>query len=766
MAWDFWNSILGRQQEEKLPPVIVNDIPTQSQAFGSSGTEIFSGYLDEEYLVGLKGKERAIVFDKMRRSDAIVKMILMAIKLPILSAYHEFEIDADLEGDDLAEAEWQQKFFNQVFNEDLDKSMTGTLTEILTCNEYAYSLFEMVHKVVPAHEELGPYIGLEAFGWRSPKTIEKWNVDRNGKLLSVHQQAQGDLGRFLNIPAEFLVHFCPMMEGSDYEGVGILRPIYGSYTRKNVFLKILAAGIEKCAIPTPIGTIPTGKEASPERAYFEAVLKTFVSHQSNYMIKPEGWLIEPIELTFDAEKVRRCIDAENLEMANSILAGFLLLSGKGSNALSQDLSGFFGATVQFIADHIEEVINRKVLTPLVKLNRPNAKLMARLKIDSVKDSAEKDLPNILKTLKDGGMLTPDDMLEKYLREKYKTPPMDPATARKAAAPVDPNDPNAPKDGDEDDAEEGKPKDESETPEEGEEDPEDDASPKKKQFATPSGKSKAPELIRSSEAKLKTIFEEGLGKYADQLIDRMMKRESLAAASSAARDVPTTYLNKVSNAMARAYVAAQEQVEAETGVTLHLCNTMHGVQFADIDNLPGGIQKKLRDRAQFLLQTQYADTEKAIGLAWQANMDGAADDEMLRQDLVDARDKFLSGPVINTGPSVLSAEVVNGARLDAGKELEEEDKVESYTYVAVDDEKTTDLCIELNGLTFVAGDPDIDRYGPPQHHNCRSHYDINMKSFRDNPAINNGERDEDGELKLSPEAKAGITLSDPGTPRLF
>lgn len=758
MAWDFWNSILGRQQEEKLPPVIVNDIPTQSQAFGSSGTEIFSGYLDEEYLTGLKGKERAIVFDKMRRSDAIVKMILMAIKLPILSAYHEFEIDADLEGDDLAEAEWQQKFFNQVFNEDLDKSMTGTLTEILTCNEYAYSLFEMVHKVVPAHEELGPYVGLEAFGWRSPKTIEKWNVDRNGKLLSVHQQAQGDLGRFLNIPAEFLVHFCPMMEGSDYEGVGILRPIYGAYTRKNVFLKILAAGIEKCAIPTPIGTIPMGKETAPERTLFEAVLKTFVSHQSNYMIKPEGWLIEPIELTFDAEKVRKCIDAENLEMANSILAGFLLLSGKGSNALSQDLSGFFGATVQFIADHIEEVINRKVLTSLVKLNRPNAKLMARLKIDSVKDSAEKDMPLILKTLKDGGMLTPDDVLEKYLREKYKIPAMDPATARKAQAPVDPNDPNAPKDGDEDDAK-GKPKDESETPKEGEEDPEDDASPKKKQFATPSGQSKAPELIRSVEKDLKEVFADGLEKYADQLIDRMMKREDLAAASKAARDVPTAYLNKVLNVMARSYIAAQKQVEKETGTVLILCHIERGMRFADIDDLPGGIQKKLKERAQFLLQTQYSDTEKAIGLAWQANLDGATDDEMLRQDLVDARDKFLSGPVINTGPSVLSAEVVNGARLDAGKELEEDGGVESYTYVAIDDDKTTDLCLELNGHTFAVGDPDIDRYGPPQHHNCRSHYDINMKSFRDNPEVS-------GKLDLSKDALSQITLTDPKAPRLF
>lgn len=870
MAFDFWNSILGRQQEEKPPTTVINEVPVQYQAFGSAGTEIFSGYLDEEYLATLKGKERAIIFDKMRRSDAVVKMILMAIKLPVLSAHHEFEPIHDMPEGMEAEAEWQQKFFEQVFYHDLDKSMTGILAEILTMNDFAYSLFEMVHKVVLEHEELGPYIGLEAFGWRSPKTIEKFNVDRNGKLVSVHQQAQGDLGRFLDIPAEFLVHFQPMMEGADYEGIGMLRPIYGAYTRKNVFLKLLAAGVEKYAIPTPIGTIPSGKETSPERSLFEAVLQKYVSHQANYMIKPEGWLLESNEVTFNAQQVRGCIDAENMEMANSILAGFLLLSqggSGGSRALSEDLSGFFGATVQFVADHIEEVLNRKVLTSLVKLNRPNAKLLVNFKIDSVKDSAEKDLPNIIKTLKDAGVMTPDEVLEKYLREKYKLPAMDVDTARvdedttgvvgapaaegegvsppegveatkgnvtaeqdkagttKAVAlngaqvtainqlvkdvamgqvPVQsaiaililafgmtpeeaksminpavdfdpdplPGQEAAPTEGEEDDE---KPKDGEAPPESEGEEPDDDPkapkereeepkepSPKKKQFATPRGKSLAPELIRKSEKQLQDIFSEGLSKYADQLIARMMKKDSLSAASKAARDVPTPYLNKVLNQMARMYKEAQGQVEEETGTLLHLCRLTHAtdMRFADADDLPPAIKKKLEQRAQFLLDTQYADTEKAIGLAWQANLDGAPTDAVLEQDLNDAKDKFIAGPVVNVGPSVLSAEVVNGARLDAGKELEAEDLVESYTYVAIDDEKTTDICLELNGHTFEAGDPNIDRFGPPQHHNCRSHYDINMKSFRDNPDVTKGGVD------LSPEAKSQITLSAPKSVRLL
>jgi hypothetical protein len=49
-----------------------------------------------------------------------------------------------------------------------------------------------------------------------------------------------------------------------------------------------AIGIEKYAIPTPIGTIPEGKQNSDQVANFEAALQNFTAHEKSYILKPPG----------------------------------------------------------------------------------------------------------------------------------------------------------------------------------------------------------------------------------------------------------------------------------------------------------------------------------------------------------------------------------------------------------------------------------------------------------------------------------------------
>lgn len=99
--------------------------------------------------------------------------------------------------------------------------------------------------------------------------------------------------------------------------------------------------------------------------------------------------------------------------------------------------------------------------------------------------------------------------------------------------------------------------------------------------------------------------------------------------------------------------------------------------------------------------------------------------------------------------------MNEARLDGANEASEEsgDRIVSWTYVAIDDDVTTDLCRELNGHTFAEGDPLVNKYTPPLHFNCRSYMQVNMASFVDNPEIDSGEPD------LSKEALKQFRLSE-------
>jgi len=79
---------------------------------GTSGTQIYAGYYDEEYLDDLKHSEAAHKFDEMRRKDSQVQMLVSAVKLPIMAGLFEFR-----PYDDSPEAEDQAKFLEIVFRD-------------------------------------------------------------------------------------------------------------------------------------------------------------------------------------------------------------------------------------------------------------------------------------------------------------------------------------------------------------------------------------------------------------------------------------------------------------------------------------------------------------------------------------------------------------------------------------------------------------------------------------------------------------------------
>jgi len=83
---------------------------------------------------------------------------------------------------------------------------------------------------------LNSYIGLKKMAWRSPKTIDRWNFNDEKEFESITQQADGDLSSYVDIPREHLIMMAVDQEGDDFEGISMLRPLYGNYFRKNEYL--------------------------------------------------------------------------------------------------------------------------------------------------------------------------------------------------------------------------------------------------------------------------------------------------------------------------------------------------------------------------------------------------------------------------------------------------------------------------------------------------------------------------------------------------
>lgn len=741
---NFFQRLLARQApkakaDKELKEVVI----TEAKAFGSSGTQIFSGYFNEEYLQALTGSGAADVYDKMRRGDARIKMVLGAVKNPIKGA--SWEVDAAEKEN--AESEKHAAFIKHVLFEDLGgHTWSRKLGEILTMIDFGHSVFEIVHKQVKGHKEFGNYTGIESLGWRSQKTIERWNLDKNnGKLASIEQWTYGDLERTVKIPGEFLVVFTLDQEGDNYEGVSGLRACYGAWWRKDKFLKLNAIGIEKTAVPTPKVEAPANAEKTESFGQMKAALQAFTSHQANYIIFPSGWKCDFNQSKYDGSGTRSSIDAENMEIVAAFLANFLMLGqtgGGGSYSLSFDLSDFFLSGLEHVAKQISEVVNEKIIKPLIDLNFGPQEKYPCLRASGISDKAGAELATALKTLIDGKILTPDDPLEVSMRKRFGLPEMS-EEGREERTPKAPS----PFGGDDEDADEE------------DEEPKDKPSVKKKlseSVSLASKKASVKKAIDDADEEIYSVMQSNLKWISEDLVSRLMKAWNDKPESSeinAFRDVTPKGL--------KTYAAALEETMSEIAWKAHqqALSQVGESKLSDIfamsnfDRLPKKMQKKLRAQSDLLVKTQGADLQKAVYFQFTSSVDASLGSAaLLEKDLTEAAAKFVASGGVATGALNTAAMVVNESRNAVFFDAKVLEGIESFTFTNGD--PVSEICKDLDGRTAAADDAESERYFPPLHHNCKSFLTPNLAGGRDNPEI-----DPRGFKPSSPDLEEFITLAE-------
>jgi hypothetical protein len=712
----------------------------QLQPVGASGTELFAGYFSEEYLQALRGRKGAKVYDEMRRSEAQIAMLLNAIMNPIKSGTWEFEVAAGVTG-----GEAHKALVEYCAKEMID--WETHLHEALTFLIFGYSLFEIVNNVVFDHPKFGTFNGLKGIAFRSQKTIERWHVDRaTGDLASVEQWVQGDLaiGRsaLLNMPAEFLLVFTTQKEGDNFEGIPILRPMYGPWFRKNLYQKIAGIGLEKNAIGTPIGTIPSGKQTEEQIEKFKTVLGNFTAHESAYLVKPAGWEIEITKNDFDAQKLKEMILLENTEMINVVVANFLALGmngGGGAFALGTDLSDFFLSGIQQYANIVAGVWNRKLIPSLVKLNFGPQESYPKLKASGINDKAGKELAEILKSLADSQSLKPDDKLEEFLRKQYNLPKADPTTAREVKAVGSQGL----------DAGGGPPP-----------PPPTQLSEKRIQLAE-SWKSQ----WKQDKDAVKAVMQDGLKSvlenYKAQVV-RLYKAATPATRGSIGLKLEpraSDYVKKLREALAEiantALLGAKKETPKAKNVKLSERIQLAAPRGGYFDALPANIKRIVKNQADLIAQTQAADLEKVVAFQYASSQASTQDIDQIVLDIDAAAEPVIDGSTgkgisVDAGAGNAVSQVANQARLEWFFEPDVLDTIESFTFY--NEDPISEICQELDGTTWAVNDPDLDRYSPPLHHNCKSRLVPNEKGADNNPDIANG-------TAVSQKALDSITLCE-------
>lgn len=411
-------------KKEKSPQKEVNTIIIQEQTSGTSGTEVFGGSYSEEYLYNLRGVDRAKEYEKLRE-DYQAAMLLGAVKNPILGASREVHAASDDSDHQKHAALVKQVLFNDI---DLDQ----LLYESLNCCDFGYSLFEESYRATmsPLEDDDGKvimsnYMTMNQPEWRDPKTIYYWNFNPlTRKLMSVTQQANGDLGENVDMDAQFLNIITIKKEGQNYEGRSMLRPCYGPWLRKNTYTKLNAINIEKSQ-PIPTAQVPTGKENTPEFGALKNALQRFTTHQCNYLIYPQGWDVKlNAGSAYDPSKMEVSIDNEDKRMTMAFAANFLLLGssgGGGSYSLSNDLSDFFLSSLIYVSKLIEKSINQYIQT-LVIINFGKQAKYPKFCLAGIDDKAGKEFSEMVKAFVDSKVIIPDDALEESVRKRTGLPP--------------------------------------------------------------------------------------------------------------------------------------------------------------------------------------------------------------------------------------------------------------------------------------------------------------------------------------------------------
>lgn len=699
-------SILDFFRKEQPKSQSDNSLGLSFEPHGSSGTEIFSGYIQEEYLRELQGTEAADIFDKMRRSDTQIKMVLSAVKNPIKKANWHIEAASHLGRD-----KYMSDFIHFNLMEDLGKPWRKTLHEVLSMADFGFAVLELTHKIVKNEKTFGTYVGLGNLAWRSPRTIEKFNVDKSGKLVSITQQAYGDVGRQVDIPAEFVHIFSLDAEGDNYAGVSLLRSCYGAWLRKQAYLKWMAIGIEKTAVPTPVGEVPEGKENSPEYARFKRILELYTSHQSQYITLPVGWKINFNPTNFEPEKVVQAIDMEDKAIVKSFLANFLELgisTGGGSYSLSFDQSDFFLGGIEHIADIICEVFNDQIIPSLIKLNFGPQDEYPKLAYSGISDRAGKELAETLAALSNGQFIKPDDKLETFIRQQYDLPEADTATSRSTPPPS--SGPGLFS----------------------------EAEKKSLKFAEVK-KSKAHKLISDASKELTALMQEHLKEIGRDMIKQLVNRfralpysRSLEAIGKVESHGSLKYKQALKDFLTQLSGQAIEQAKVEVGVKLSEDSIKFAKRPFRFESLPKEVRDRLTTESALLVGSQIADIEKILFFTYAKSAPDSDSAKLIEGDLLDALDKQVQGPSTLAAGSNSSAVIVSSARQATFFDDEIINQIESFTFVNPD--PVAAICKELNGTTVSPNDPKLEQYATPLHHNCKSTWLPNLKGVKGSPEI--------------------------------
>lgn len=383
-----------------------------AKGIGGANAGFGAGFLlDTDYNAELQGTKLYDEVDRMRLSDSIVKGMLQAIKLPLLSAEWTFE-----PGDDTPQQQEIADWLTEQL-EHMNWSWRTVLRHILLYLDYGVMPFEVVFKMTDDNK-----VALRKLAPRMPRTIIEWSLDENGGLAGVVQQV-GTLDGFkrIPIPIERMLVFINELEGSNYRGISILRAARKDWYYKDRFQKLGGIIMEKRGAGIDVGKLRNGDPTKKSQA--ERVLMDVRSHERAFVLETEDF-----DYRIEGAGAGKTLDPlpwvtyYDASMLRGLLAEFLAIGGDGgSYALHADKTSLFLMAIRGIAGEVCDTFNRHLVQRWCDMNWPNLDVYPKLRHSRLDRRDAVAVVEAIVKLVPIKALTVDPDLESELRDLLELP---------------------------------------------------------------------------------------------------------------------------------------------------------------------------------------------------------------------------------------------------------------------------------------------------------------------------------------------------------
>jgi len=417
---------------------------------GVPGLRRSGGNVQEEWLTELKGSKAATAYREMADNDAVVGAFLHVVEMLLRQTPYTVEPASDS-----PDAQGVATFCETCID-DMRGGMDGFMTEYLTALTYGWAWMEKVWKIRRGPEFSTPQlrskysdgrIGIRRIMLIGQESLDKWLWDEDDEVMALVQRPPPPYTGNRVIPRDKVLHVRLRYTKDNPEGYSALRVPYTSYYYKKSLQTVEAIGIERDLAGYPVMELPPELLESTDPAdtaivdqYKDMVRKVKADEYQGVVIPSEqtadgqtsGFRLRLLtsggKRPADVDPVIRRYDSR---IAMSLMAEFLVvgIDKVGSLALHGDKTALFAVALGAILDERDRQWTEEVFPELLRLNGIQAGLSPYLKHGDIEKTDLASLGSFLQAVVGSGVVTLDDRLEEWVRERTGLPEAERSSTR-------------------------------------------------------------------------------------------------------------------------------------------------------------------------------------------------------------------------------------------------------------------------------------------------------------------------------------------------